>query len=79
MNPLERLKELEAMIDETKSDEIVCHQGWPEYIDEVERILPKLLAAVDMAKRYRKCYCQDNERRVGRKLDELLTELEREV
>jgi len=49
MNLIDRLKELESKIDELHDDEIRCSAGWPEYIAEVEKALPKLLAVVEAA------------------------------
>lgn len=50
MNLIERLKHLEASVDETGDDEIRVASGWPEYMWEVEKALPKLLAVVEAAK-----------------------------
>lgn len=46
MDLIERLKHLEAAVDETGDDEIRVAAGWPEYMWEVEKALPKLLAVV---------------------------------
>ena len=43
---IRRLETLRAAIDETRSDEICCASGWPEYIEEVEKALPQLMAAL---------------------------------